>query len=137
VAEDTWGDIIESASLRAVWKGHFEVSDEPSMTMWWQAWNNVAGGQDIMHVGVSCFPGEDVYGEGYKLAQRMLTGILNMCWKSVGGELKLETYPLMQTKVGANGLAWVGKVVVRANSGKQFDPLMIAIQETRDLVEKT
>lgn len=137
MSEGTWEDLVTSAHLRPVWKGALQVSDQPRMMMWWQAWQNVSGGQDVMHVGVTCTPGEDVYGEGYLLAQRMLTGVLNMAWRSVGGSLSIETVPLTLQRISNGTNAWRGKVIVRANTGKEFDPLMIAIQETKTSVEET
>lgn len=131
-----WADIVDSANMRAVWKGHLEISKEPRMTMWWQAWHNVSGGRDVMHVGVTCIAGTDAYGEGFALAQRMLTGVLNMAWRAVGGELGIETVPLSIRRFGKLD-GWTGKVIVRANTGKQFDPLMKAIQETKISVEET
>jgi hypothetical protein len=137
VTEDlSWNDLIDNATLRAVWRGSITVVEKPKMTLWWMAWHNISGGQDILHVGVTCLPGADVYGEGYSLAQRMMTGVLNMAWRSVGGELPLETIPLNLRKFG-NEDGWTGKVIVKAYTGKQFDPLMIAIQETKSSVEET
>lgn len=133
-----WGELANAASMREVWKGSLEVSPEPYVVLWWQAWQNIDGkGLDVLHVGVTSSwhgPGEDnLNQECWDLAKSTLGGLVNMAWKTVGERLNWEVHSLTYSRQRRIS-QYRGKIVVRAYSGRDFEPLMVAIQKTAEAV---
>lgn len=131
-----WDGLVETAERKPLWSGSLSVAwDVPRVGVWWQAWAALPNSLNVLQLGVTAsMPAEMVerLGEEISLANQLLGGFVDMTWRAVGRNVGFEVMPVTVSRFTSSGArVSVGKVVVRTADGREFEPLIAAVEEMR------